>query len=565
MTQLASRSLSGALLLAGALLVAVPPAVAQDAADSARLDEIARVAGQQFREARADTEQTRPTVAPPPPGTQADLSLQEATTRALERNLELAVERLNPQTFDLNIARIQAAYRPTTTTSFGQRSRIQPPTSTLNGGTIVDNDFTTYNAGISQLLPWFGGSASFAFNNSKQVSSNLFANYNPLFNNSFNFSYTQPLLRGFLIDNNRQQLRVTAISRDISEIQLRGTIATTLANVRNTYWELLYAIQAVEVARGSLALAEKLVEDNRARVEIGTMAPLDVVQAEAETATRRQALAQAEATWRTSELALKRLLVNGTEDPLWRAQLNPTDRPVFAPEPLDVEGAVRKALGNRTDLEQARRQIQANDVTMRFMRNQTLPTLDLTASYGAEGLGGTQYRRTGTGVTSVIVGTLPGGYGDAWKTLTGREFPNWNFQVNLSYPIGASAAEASYARARVQLSQATAQMRALELQVATEVTNAALQVENGLRRYEAASAARQLAETRLGAEQSRFDVGLSTNFFVVQAQRDLATAQNSELRALLDYRRALVDFQRVQEAPANRGGGITAINAGGGN
>jgi outer membrane protein TolC len=555
---------AGVLALAAAVLTAAPVMAQQDAAQRARLDDIARVAAQQFVAARADAEQTRPTAPAAPPGTAVDLTLQEATTRALERNLELAVERLNPQTFDLTIARLRAAYNPTAVSNFGQRSRIQPPTSTLNGGTIVDNDFTTYNAGIAQQLPWFGGSASFAFNNQKQVSSNLFANYNPLFNNSFNFAYTQPLLRGFLIDNNRQQLRVTAISRDVSEIQLRGTIATTLASVRNAYWELLYGVQAVDVARGSLALAERLVEDNRARVEIGTMAPLDIVQAEAEVATRRQALAQAEATWRTSELALKRLIVNGTEDPLWRASLNPVDRPVFSPEPLDVEGAVRQALGNRTDLEAARRQIESNDITLALMRNQTLPALDLTAAYGAEGLGGTQYRRQGSGITSVIVGTLPGGYSDAWRTLTAREYPNWNFQLNLSYPIGGSAAEANYARARVQVSQATAQLRALELQVATDVTNAALQVENGLRRYEAALSARALAETRLDAEQSRFNVGLSTNFFVVQAQRDLSTAQNSELRALLDYRRALVDYQRVQEAPGNRGGGITAVNPGGG-
>jgi outer membrane protein TolC len=553
------------VFVVAALLAAVPVfAQQQDAAERARLDEIAKVAAQQFVAARAETEQTRPTVAPPPPGTQVDLTLQEATTRALERNLELAVERLNPQTFDLNIARIHALYRPTATSTFGQQSRVQAPTSTLNGGTIVDNDTTTYNMGLTQLVPFFGGNYTFQFNNNKQVSSNLFANYNPAFNSNFNLSYNQPLLRGFLIDNNRQQLRVTAISRDISETQLRGTIATTLATVRNTYWELVYGLQAVEVARGSLDLASRLVEDNRARVEIGTMAPLDIVQAEAEVATRRQAVAQAEATWRTSELALKRLIVNGTDDPLWSASLNPTDRPVFAPEPLDVEGAVRKALENRTDLDQARRQIDSNDITLSLMRNNTLPDLDLNMSYGAVGLGGTQYRRQGQGVTSVIVGTLPGGYADAWRTLSARDFPTWNFQVNLSYPIGASAAQAQYARARVQRNQSAAQLRALELQVATEVTNAALQVENGLRRYEAAEAARMLANTRLEAEQSRFSVGLSTNFFVVQAQRDLATAQNSELRALLDYRRALVDYQRVQEAPANRGGGITAINAGGG-
>src|SRR5688572_3196825 len=556
--------------VAAAIVLGAQPLTAQEQSEQSRieqsrLDDIARIAAQQFVAARAEAEQTRPTVAPPPPGTQVNLTLQEATTRALERNLELAVERLNPQTFDLNLARIRAAYQPLATSQFNQRAVVQPPTNQLNGGNIVQNDTTDYNAGITQLLPWGGGDVLLNFNNRKQVTSNIFANFNPTYTSNFNLSVVQPLLRGFLIDNNRQQLRVTAINREISEIQLRGTIATTLASVRNAYWELLYAIEAVEVVRGSLALAEKLVEDNQTRVEIGTMAPLDVVQAQAEAATRRQTLAQAEATWRTTELALKRLIVNGTEDPLWRASINPADRPVFAPEPLDVEGAVRKALENRTDLEQARQQIDSNDVTMRLMRNQTLPNQEFNAAYGAVGLGGTQYRRQGSGVTSVIIGELPGGYGDAWRTLTARDFPNWNFQLNLSYPVGQSAAQANYARARVQLNQSAAQLRAMELQVATDVTNAALQVENGLRRYEAASAARQLAQTRLQAEQSRFDVGLSTNFFVVQAQRDLATSQNSELRALLDYRRALVDFQRVQEAPANRGAGITTINAGGGN
>ena len=556
-----ARTVASVLYLATAT-----PAFAQDTTERARLEEIARLAGQQFVVAKTEAaaDQTRPTVPPLPPGTSVDLTLQEATTRALERNLELAVERLNPQTFDLNIARILAGYRPTLTSQFGQRAVVQAPTNQLNGGTIVQNDTTTYNAGIVQSLKWGGGNFTFQFNNNKQVTSNIFANFNPTFTSNFNLAVNQPLLRGFSIDVNRQQLRVTAINRDISEIQLRGTIATTLAFVRNSYFELLYAIEATEVAHGSLALAEKLVEDNRARVEIGTMAPLDVVQAEAEVATRRQIVAQAEATWRTAELSLKRLIVNGTDDPLWRASVNPTDRPVFSPEPLDVEGAVLKALGNRTDLEQGRRQIMANDTTVALMRNQQLPSVDLLANYGAQGLGGTQFIRQGSGLGSTVIGEIPGGFPDALRTLTARDYPTWNVQVNVAYPLGGSAADANYARARVQLSQSAAQLRALELQVATDVTNAALQVESGLTRYEAALVARQLAQTRLEAEQSRFDVGLSTNFFVVQAQRDLITSQSSELRALLDYRRALVDFERAQEAPANRGAGITAINAGGG-
>ncbi len=532
--------------------------------EGARLDEIARVAAQQFIAARTDLEQTRPTVPPPAAGTVVSLTLDEATARALERNLELAVERLNPQTFDLNIARLEAAYRPTLTSQFGQRALVRPPTNQLNGGTIVQDDTTTYNAGIAQALRWGGGDVSLQFNNNKQVTSNIFANFNPTFTSNFNAALTQPLLRGFRIDNTRQQLRVTAINRDISEIQLRGTIATTLSRVRNTYWELVYGLEALEVARGSLDLAERLVADNRARVEVGTMAPLDVVQAEAEVATRRQAVAQAEATWRTSELELKRMIVNGTDDPLWRAAINPTDRPTFAPEQLDVEGAVRKALDMRTDLAQARKTLDSNDVTLRFLNNNRLPAVDVLANYGMQGLGGTQFIRQGSGLGSTVIGTIPGGYSNAWNTLAGRDYPTWNVQLNVSYPLGGSAADALYARGRVQRNQSAAQLRALELQVATDVTNAALQVENGLKRYEAADAARMLAQTRLEAEQSRFDVGLSTNFFVVQAQRDLATAQNSALRALLDYRQALVDYQRVQEAPATRGGGITTIAAGAG-
>jgi outer membrane protein len=546
-----------------ALIAYSQPAGAQTAADLVRLDDIAREAAREFAAANSPTlDQTRPTAPAPPAGTQVELTLDVATARALERNLDIAVERLNPQTFDLNIARIRAAYRPTATSTISQFSRVQPPTSTLNGGTVVDNTTSTYNSGISQQVPWGGGFFAFQFNNNKQVTSNNLVNYNPAYNNNFAMTLTQPLLRGFLIDNNRQQLVVTALNRDASEIELRGTIATTLANVRNAYWELVFAIQALEVARGSLDLASKLVADNRARVEVGALAPLDVVQAQAEEATRQQALAQADAQERTSELALKRLIVSGTDDPLWSVGINPVDRPTFLPEPLDVQGAVRKALDNRTDLQIARKTIESNDVTLKYMRNLTLPALDLTAMYGANGLGGTQFRRTGSGVTSQIVGTVPGGYSDAWHTLTGRDYPTWNLALNFSYPIGASAQDAQVARAKVQLNQSAAQLRSLELQVATDVTNAALQVQSGLTRYQAATVARSLAQQRLDAEQSRFEVGLSTNFLVVQAQRDLATAQNTELRALLDYRKALVDYERLQETPINRGAGVMTINAG---
>ena len=400
-----------------------PSLHAQD--DNARrLSELARNAAQQFASARAEVDQTRPAAGIATPGPNVELSLDEATTRALERNLDIAVERLNPQLQEYSLTRLRAIYRPVASSTIGQRAVVQPPTNQLNGGNIVQNDTSTFNGGMSQSLPWGGGEVAFQFNNAKQVTSNIFANFNPTYTANFAATFTQPLMRDFTIDLTRQQIKVTTINRDISEIQLRGTLATTVANVRNAYWELLFSVQAVDVAKGSLELADKLVEDNRARVEVGTMAPLDVVAAEAESANRRQALALAEATMQTAEIILKRLIVNGTDDPMWRSHLTPIDRPEFRPEPLDVEGAVTKAFASRTDLEQARRTIDSNDVTIGFLRNQTLPAVDFIGSYNAQGLGGTQFIRQGSGLGSTIIGTIPGGYGDAWSTLAGRELPH---------------------------------------------------------------------------------------------------------------------------------------------
>jgi len=521
------------------------------ATDRARFDAIAREAAERFVQERVAQPPSAQAASPGAAPT-ISLTLDEAVNRALEHNLDIAVERLNPQTYDLALASVRAAYRPTVSSTIGQRAVVNPPTSQLNGGTSVTNDTTTYNSGLSQALPWGGAQTSFSFNNNRLGTNNLFANYNPSYTTSFSANLTQPLLRGFSIDQTRQSLKTTQISREIADVNVKAVIVGTLASVRDAYWDLVYAVQAVDVAKQSLALAEKLVQDNQSRVEVGTMAPIDVVQAQAEAATRRQALAQAEATWRTAELSLKRLVVGGTDDPLWTARLDPVDRPAFQPQTLDVQSAVRTALDQRTDLLQARRQLDTADINIHLFHNQTLPALDLVASYGGTGLGGTQFVRQGSGIGSQIIGVVPGGYADAIDALTARRYPTWNVALTFSYPIGTSSAEAQLARARVQKNQTQAQIRALELQVATEVTNFALQVESNLKQYEAASAARELAQKRLEAEQSKFEVGMSTNFFVVQAQRDLADAQNSELRALANHRKSLVDYDRVQIAPAAR-------------
>jgi outer membrane protein TolC len=556
---------TAALVLAGFAGVAAP-ARAQQATD-ARIQELVRAAAERIGAGKAVSDQAAAQTVLT--GSTVPLSLDDAVKLALDRNLDIAVQRLNPQTFDYNILSLQAAFKPALTSQVSSQSVLNPAQNTIQGvpaGEVGITQGTTIgNAGLTQNLKWGGGGYTLTLNNNKQTTNSTTSTLNPAYNTSYSAQYTQPLLRGFRIDSTRQQLQVTRLNQEISETQLQASIINTLSNVRNAYWDYVFAVQAVDVAKESLDLANKLVQDNQTRVEVGTMAPIDVVQAQSEAATRRQALVAAQATKQTTELALKRLIVNGTQDSNWNARLDPTDRPEFRPEPIDVSGAVTRALSARTDLTIAKKNLDANDVTVKLLKNQLLPQVDFVGRYGLVGRGGTQITRNGTGLgagQSQIVNTIPGGFADAFNTMFSNDYPTWTLQLNLSYPLGKSTAEANLARANIQQSQVEAQMKQIELQVATDVTNAAITAQTNGEAVQAAQAARELAQKKLEAEQSKFEVGMSTNYFVVQAQRDLRDAQNSELQAVLNYRKALVEFERLQQTTLQNLG-ITVINAAG--
>ena len=550
-------------ILTGVFVLACTAAQAQ--VSDARIHEL-------IRQAAEKVSQTDASVQPPVAGAAAQarpvvrLTLDEAVKLTLDRNLDIAVQRLNPEINDIAIASVRSVYSPTLTSTIGPQSVTQLPTSALqlgNNGTATINDTMTFNGGIAQSVPWGGGSFSLALNNFKRTTTSNNALFNPQFNSSLSFAYTQPLLRNFRIDSTRQQLQVTKINRDISDVQLRATVTNTLSNVRNAYWDYVFAVQSVEVAQKSVALAEQLVKDNQTRVEVGTMAPIDVVQAQSQAATARQNLAVAQQAMRTGELAVKRLIVSGTEDPNWSVQIDPVDRPDFVAQSIDVEAAVRRALNERTDLDIAKKNVTSNDVTLKFLSDQLKPQADFNVSYIPQGVGGTELFRDTSILGSPISRTENLGISNAFSTLFHNQYPQWTAQVNFSYPLGTSSQEANVARARVQLTQVQAQVKQIELQVATDVTNAAVTVQSNGERVQAAQAARELAEKQLEAEQSKFEVGMSTNYNVIQSQRDLATAQNNELQAILNYRKSLVELERLQQTTLQNLN-ITVLTAGGG-
>ena len=297
------------------------------------------------------------------------LTLDEAVKLALDRNLDIAVQRLNPEINDIAVASIQSVYNPALTSTVSQASTNGSPTSQLQlaaGGGGTNTNQTTYNGGIAQSIPRGGGSYQVTLNNGRGTSNSNNALFNPQFavdvERHLHAAAAAQLphrLDASAAGGHQAQSRHLGRPAAVDDHQHVVERAQRLLGLR--------VRRAVGRRRAAVAdLANQLVKDNQTRVEVGTMAPIDVVQAQSQAATQQQNLVTAQGAMRTAELALKRLIVAGTQDPNWNVQLDPTDRPDFRAEPIDIEAAVRRALSERTDLEIAKKNIEANDVTLKY-------------------------------------------------------------------------------------------------------------------------------------------------------------------------------------------------------
>ncbi|MGH9148304.1 MAG: TolC family protein [Vicinamibacterales bacterium] len=501
------------------------------------------------------------TTQPAATGVVRKISIDDAVRLALEQNLDIQVDRLNPQISDLDIAQARAAWTPevsATLATIGSDSPVNSFLVAAEGGATktTDRRFST-GLGYSQLFPW-GGNASLAWDSLRSTSNSLFTNFNPTLRSNLAFDYTQPLLRNREIDSARQQLLVTRKNREISDVQFRDTVVNTTRNVKNAYWDLAYARASLNVSQQTLDLARQSLRNTRSRVEIGTMAPIDIVEADAEVADREEAVIVAEAAIGQAEDRLKSLVLDPTTPDFWNIRFELVDVNPYQVQAIDLDAAVRTALDKRTDLAQARKTLESSDINIRYARNQILPDVNLQVNYGLAGLGGTEFLR-GPGFPGPVVSEINRSFGSVLGDLFANNFPNWTVSLTVGYPIGVATAEANLARARLQYSQSQVQIKNMELQVVTQVRDVARQVNTNAKRMDTTRVSRQLNERRLEAEEKKFTAGTSTSFFVFQAQRDLAEARNNELRALLDYNKSLVDFETVQESAIGGGGGTITV------
>jgi outer membrane protein len=546
------------------------------------------------------------------------LSLQDAIALALENNLDIALERYGPLQAEADLLRAKAGgllrgvpasvqngpssvggnfllgsgggggsttsstgssggvngvitqlgpttpnFDPVLQGSIGWQHQTTPQSNVFSYGTtalVATNK--SYNFTLTQGFST-GANAQLSYNNFNTAQNSGRFDINPYTNSSLDLIVSQPLLQGFGIALNRREITIAQNNVRVEDFVFKQQVIATVSNVITLYWNLVSLNAAVKVARESLSVSEKLFNDNKKQVEIGTLAPIEIVRAEAEVAARQQDLTVAETNVLEQETIIKNALSRtGVASPsLAEARIMPTDSikmpEVEAVQP--VQDLVDEALGARPELAQSRINLENAQISLKGSRNGLLPTLNGFAELtnhaqagsinslpvlGANGLP-TGFVRGPTCPSTVcqpVNGFFVGGYGTVLGQLFGRDFPDYRVGVNLNIPIRNRAAQADYVRDQLNLRQSQLNLQKQINQIRVDVQNSLIALQQARARYQAAVKQRVLEEQTLDAEQKKYALGASTIYLVIQTQRDLATAQSSEVNALSQYSQARVNL-----------------------
>lgn len=470
-----------------------------------------------------------------------ELSLGDAITIALERNLALNVQRYSQESARFGIQQSRGIYDLAARVTLLTLDETSPSASNLDGAAVQTSERLAWNLGLTQLLQ-SGANISVDWNNSRSETNSVFATVNPSYRSDLDFSLVQPLLKGLGRQVTERGIIRAENNLDISREVFKQQITSTIQQVENSYWTLVEALDQLVVAEESLALAKQLHEQNRIRVEVGTMAPLELVQSEAGVATRDEQIIRARAAIGDGEDVLRQLL-NLDRDGYWETPITPVTDPEMSPVQVDVKAAIETALRERPEIASKMLAIKNQEVDLDFFKNQAKPQLDLSLTYGANGVGGPITERDF--LTGEILSQSDGGYSDALDQISNFDFVGWSARLNFAVPLQNRAARAQTTIAEVAVEQGQAELQDLELQVITQVRRVARLVTTSEQVIRSAQVSRNLEEKNLDAEQKRYQNGMSTSFQVLQIQEDLTEARSREVNAITGYRKALALFYQA--------------------
>jgi HAE1 family hydrophobic/amphiphilic exporter-1 len=506
------------------------------------------------------------------------LTLSDAIQLTLEGNNDVTIARLETQEARQDIRAFEGVFDTRLTPVLSYQRAVNPNASAIGGGGgtgRIEQRQAAWTFEVAGRAPWAGGRFAVDFTSSRIESSNQFARLNPQFPSSFGASYVQPLLRGRSIDAQRRQILLARRAADLTDAQLTQVLMDQVTLVEQAYWDLAFAARNLEVQAAALARAQQQVASNERQVREGTLAPIDVVEAQTQVANFQQGVAGAQITLTEAENRLKTLMLAGRSAPLWNQALVPTeleDRPVPA---IGLEEAVRIALERRPELSALESTRAQNDIDREFFEDQARPQLDVVGTYSLAGLSGTGLETTtdpfGSDTdaaifarlnelsqqaglipldppevqTTNVPGFLVGNYSVSIQNLLNRRFPTALVQLQLDLPLRNRAAQANLARARLASTRLDRQRQQVEQAIEADVRNTLQAVASSRVRLDAAASARRNALEQYESERRRFEAGLSTVFLVLERQTAYVTAQGQELRARADLNQAIALLERA--------------------
>lgn len=455
-----------------------------------------------------------------------DLSIEEAVRRALAYNPSLALQQLQVEATSASIDEALGAFEPVLFVNPRVDDSARPTASALAGASRLEQNTLHLDTGIRQALPT-GGSYTLTFETDNTRTNNSFQFLNPSTFSTFQMQFTQPLLRSAWTGYGRIPEARAVASRDQAAVNREEERLNIIQQVHNFYWDLSFAVADRDVKKTALALAERLLEINRKKVEEGLLAEVEIYQAQADVATRREALLTAENSIRAAEDQLKQLLFPFENRAEWEFRIKPVSSP---PKTGSVEvprwdSAVSVAFERRPDLQRLRLDVRQRELDVDARKREMLPLVNFVGSASSAGLGA-QLDQT-------------------FRDVAGVNFPTWSLGLAIEVPLGNAVARARERQSQALLSVSRQSLRNSELIAAREVRDAVRQLRFGEEKVAAASKSREFSQKQLQAEELRFEQGLSTNFEVLSLQRDLAQALTNEQRAILDYAKATIALGRA--------------------
>lgn len=521
------------------------------------------------------------------PGKIVKWYLKDAILAALDKNIDIDLERENVRMMQYDLIAAQGFYDPTVTSSIfynkSARATAGRDQGLVGNDNTISNEQLGYNFGATKNIEQWGGLLQADFFNSR-ISSNtsaLTTEYRP----TMLFQFNQPLFKNFGIDQARRQIKVTKKSLDLTDAQFRQRVILIISQVQEAYWNLSLAIKNEGVQRESVGLAETFLNNTKRQVEVGTLAPISVVEAATSLESRRQAVFQAMNSVGQAENALKNLTASSPTDELWSSIILPLESfDIKQSVSLPVADAIKLAHENRPEIRQQTLSKEINKIDIDFFRNQAKPQIDLVASYRTDGLGGAApvinsancsnpftdpvsgqrvcasvAPSIQNGAFAPVVTTTPfaisqiqpiadrfiGGYGAALGNMFKNDFRTWQVGVQISLPLRNRRAKADLGKSLEQDRRIDLQTRQLMQNIEVEVRNAVQSVETAKMRIDASEAATKYARQQLEGEEKKFAAGLQSVYFVLDRQNQLSVAQVNELRAKADYNIAISNLQRV--------------------